>query len=110
MAHYAFLDENNVVTQVISGRSDYVEGIDWEKYKVKSKSMRVRPSGDIICDLEEPLMALSYDHDMQWYEVLSLVKTSLANSCKEGQEKIKGKNPVFYYGPKENLRKLKKKL
>lgn len=35
MAHYAFLDENNVVTEVIPGRHEYeeVNGIsDWEEY------------------------------------------------------------------------------
>lgn len=35
MAHYAFLDENNVVTEVIVGRNEdeVVDGIsDWEKY------------------------------------------------------------------------------
>ena len=35
MAHYAFLDENNIVTQVIVGRNEdeVVEGIsDWEVY------------------------------------------------------------------------------
>lgn len=35
MAHYAFLDANNVVTQVIVGRHEYevVDGIsDWEAY------------------------------------------------------------------------------
>jgi len=35
MAHYAFLDENNVVTQVIVGRDedDLVEGVEsWEAY------------------------------------------------------------------------------
>ena len=35
MAHYAFLDENNIVTQVIVGRdeNEVVEGItDWETY------------------------------------------------------------------------------
>ena len=35
MAHYAFLDENNIVTQVIVGRHEYevVDGIsDWEAY------------------------------------------------------------------------------
>lgn len=35
MAHYAFLDENNIVTQVIVGRDEWevVEGItDWEEY------------------------------------------------------------------------------
>lgn len=35
MAHYAFLDENNIVTEVIVGRHEYetVDGIsDWEEY------------------------------------------------------------------------------
>jgi hypothetical protein len=35
MAHYAFLDENNIVTEVIVGRHEYevVDGIsDWETY------------------------------------------------------------------------------
>ena len=34
MAHYAFLDENNVVTEVIAGRdeTEVIDGItDWEK-------------------------------------------------------------------------------
>ena len=34
MAHYAFLDENNIVTEVITGRNEteLIEGItDWEK-------------------------------------------------------------------------------
>jgi hypothetical protein len=35
MAHYAFLDENNIVTEVITGRNEdeVVDGIsDWEKW------------------------------------------------------------------------------
>ena len=35
MAHYAFLDENNIVTEVITGRNEteIVNGIsDWEQY------------------------------------------------------------------------------
>lgn len=35
MAHYAFIDENNVVTEVITGRDEWevVNGIsDWEEY------------------------------------------------------------------------------
>jgi hypothetical protein len=34
MAHYAFLDENNIVTEVITGRDEWeeVDGVtDWEK-------------------------------------------------------------------------------
>lgn len=30
MAHYAFLDENNIVTEVIVGKDEGENGIDWE--------------------------------------------------------------------------------
>lgn len=30
MAHYAFLDEQNVVTQVIQGKDEGEDGLDWE--------------------------------------------------------------------------------
>ena len=29
MAHYAFLDENNVVTEVIVGKNENEDGVDW---------------------------------------------------------------------------------
>ncbi len=32
MAHYAFLDENNVVTMVIVGKDEGEDGIDWEDF------------------------------------------------------------------------------
>jgi transketolase N-terminal domain/subunit len=32
MAHYAFLDENNIVTEVIVGKDEGEEGIDWEAH------------------------------------------------------------------------------
>lgn len=32
MAHYAYLDENNIVTQVIVGKNEGEDGIDWEEY------------------------------------------------------------------------------
>jgi hypothetical protein len=32
MAHYAFLDENNIVTLVISGKDEGEDGIDWEQW------------------------------------------------------------------------------
>ena len=30
MAHYSFLNENNIVTEVIVGKNEGEEGIDWE--------------------------------------------------------------------------------
>lgn len=32
MAHYAYLDEQNIVTQVIVGKDEGEDGIDWEQY------------------------------------------------------------------------------
>lgn len=32
MAHYAYLDENNIVTQVVVGRDENEDSIDWEDY------------------------------------------------------------------------------
>lgn len=43
MAHYAFLDENNIVTEVIVGRdeNDLVDGIEsWEQYYGNLRNMR----------------------------------------------------------------------
>jgi hypothetical protein len=32
MAHYAFLDENNTVTEIIVGKDEGEEGVDWEAH------------------------------------------------------------------------------
>jgi hypothetical protein len=32
MAHYAFLDENNIVTEVIVGKDEGEDGVDWEQH------------------------------------------------------------------------------
>lgn len=43
MAHYAFLDENNIVTEVITGRNEdeIVDGIsDWEAYYSEFRGQR----------------------------------------------------------------------
>ena len=32
MAHYAFLNQNNIVTEVIVGKNESEEGIDWEAH------------------------------------------------------------------------------
>lgn len=45
MAHYAFLDENNIVTEVIVGRNEdeIVNGIsDWEEYYSQKRSQRCK--------------------------------------------------------------------
>jgi hypothetical protein len=32
VAHYAYLDANNIVTQVIVGKDEGEDGVDWEQY------------------------------------------------------------------------------
>lgn len=32
MAHYAFLDSNNVVTEVIPGKDEMEDGVNWEQW------------------------------------------------------------------------------
>jgi hypothetical protein len=32
MAHYTFLDQNNIVTEVIVGKNENEEGINWEEH------------------------------------------------------------------------------
>jgi hypothetical protein len=32
MAHYAFIDSNNIVTQVIVGKNEGDQGVDWEQW------------------------------------------------------------------------------
>jgi hypothetical protein len=32
MAHYAFLDDNNIVTEVIVGKDEGEDGVDWEQH------------------------------------------------------------------------------
>jgi hypothetical protein len=65
MAHYAFLDKNNVVTEVITGRNEWevVDGItDWEKaygdYRGQ-KCLRTSYNGNIRKNFASP----SYSYD-----------------------------------------------
>jgi hypothetical protein len=32
MAHYAFLDSNNIVTEVIAGKNEGEDGVNWEQW------------------------------------------------------------------------------
>lgn len=40
MAHYAFLDENNIVTEVIVGKDEGEDGVDWEKWYGEFRGQR----------------------------------------------------------------------
>jgi len=39
MAHYAFLDNNSIVTEVIVGKNENEEGIDWEQKYSEIRNM-----------------------------------------------------------------------
>jgi hypothetical protein len=32
MAHYAFIDSNSIVTEVITGKDEFENGVDWEQW------------------------------------------------------------------------------
>lgn len=40
MAHYAFIDENNMVVEVIVGHDENYGGIDWEQYYSQIRGLR----------------------------------------------------------------------
>lgn len=40
MAHYAFLDENNIVTEVIVGKDENEDGMDWEEWYGEFRGQR----------------------------------------------------------------------
>jgi hypothetical protein len=67
MAHYAFLDENNVVTEVITGRNEdeVVDGItDWETYYGEIRGQRcVRTSYNANIRFNYAGAGYTYDED-----------------------------------------------
>jgi hypothetical protein len=68
MAHYAFLDENNVVTEVITGRNEneIVDGIsDWETYYGEFRGQRcVRTSYNNKIRVRYAGIGMSYNEDL----------------------------------------------
>ena len=42
MAHYAFLNANNKVVQVIVGKNENENGIDWEQYYSEKKGLKCK--------------------------------------------------------------------
>ena len=61
---------------------------------------KLRPLGSTLLDLEKLLLEMTVDHDMQWGDVLNLVRGYLEVHVPGAQEKYTaGGSPVFYYGP-----------
>lgn len=42
MAHYAFLDDKNIVTEVIVGKNENEDGIDWEQHYGNYRGQRCK--------------------------------------------------------------------
>ena len=68
MAHYAFLDDNNIVTEVITGRNEdeVVDGIsDWETYYGNLRGQRcVRTSYNANIRKNYAGIGFRYDDDL----------------------------------------------
>jgi hypothetical protein len=68
LAHYAFLDENNIVTEVITGRDEWevVDGIsDWETYYGNLRGQRcVRTSYNANIRKNYAGIGFRYDDDL----------------------------------------------
>jgi hypothetical protein len=67
-------------------------------------STKTKAMGDLLLDLESAILPMSHNHDLQWYEILSLVDMKIQSKCSEAIEK----NSKWYYGPKEGLAKFKR--
>lgn len=79
-------------------------------YETSKRSHKVpvtkstKPMGDILLDLENSILPLSHDHDLQWYEILTLVDSKIQQKCPQAIEP----KSRWYYGPKEGLKKFKR--
>lgn len=62
----------------------------------------IRRLGDITEDLEPLIFELVEGHDMQWGEILNLIKGYLEIHCPGAQEEYEdGTRPIMYYGSYE---------
>ena len=60
---------------------------------------KIRPIGDILLEME-PLILEMIDHNLQWGDILNMVRGYLEVHCPDAQEEYEeGGNPKFYYGP-----------
>lgn len=61
---------------------------------------KLRPMGHTLLDLEKILLEMTVDHDLQWGDVLNIVRGYLEVHVPGAQEQYDaGGNPIFYYGP-----------
>lgn len=63
---------------------------------------KLRPLGLTLLDLEKLLLEMCIDHDMQWGDVLNLIRGYLEVHVPESREEYtEGGHPEFYYGPQK---------
>jgi hypothetical protein len=62
---------------------------------------KLRPLGHTLLDLEDLILEMCVDHDLQWGDVLNLVRGYMEVHVPAAQEKYNdgGGSPEFYYGP-----------
>lgn len=59
--------------------------------------------GHDLLELEKILDRMMDKHDLQWGDILNLVRGHLEIHRPDAQEEyLDGSHPVFYYGPKES--------
>ena len=64
---------------------------------------KLRPLGATLLDLENIMLEMAVDHDLQWGDILNLVRGYLEVHCPHAREEYTaGGNPEFYYGPQRN--------
>lgn len=68
-------------------------------------SKKIRPIGDVLLDLEDLLLEMVDTHDLQWGEILNLIRGYLEIHCPEAKEVyLDGSSPMFYYGCIESMK------
>lgn len=66
---------------------------------------KLRPLGHTLLDMEKLILEMCIDHDLQWGDVLNLVRGYMEVHVPGAQEQYtKGGNPEFYYGPRSETK------
>ena len=68
-------------------------------YQLMQKE-QLQPFGDVTLELEKVLEKMTYDHDLQWGEVLGQVYSWLfIHAISYRETYLDGTHPEYYYGP-----------
>ena len=77
-----------------------LQHIKQQQQNITKNLPKLRRLGDIMLDMEPLILEMCNDHDLQWYEILNLVRGYLEVHCPGAREEYTaGGNPIFYYGP-----------